>query len=241
MDHVDAQTLKNCYDDFDTRWSAYTQIFGRLRELAVLPSWTQQQFDESTLFVDGLVSQMNADYDDITIAKVYEFVKEQRQQANWPAPRFNGKPRPTALELARNVFLFVGGLWEKATTPGLSDNPPLIEFGLLLGCRPLPDSDELRVLLSDEHTLVRRALKASALPPVEHDVPATVAPSHQQKLKSRDKQIKLLCKTHKLAGKWVELTQWANDDPIIKQLGLKPVTKHIARNVMISPQRRLKK
>lgn len=66
-------------------------------------------------------------------------------------------------------------------------------------------------------------------------------PTRKQKLEARDKQIKLLCKTNKLTGKWAELATRANDDPVIKQLALKPVTKHIVRNVIEPPQRRLKK
>lgn len=105
-------------------------------------------------------------------------------------------------------------------------------------------SDIRQAILDGEAQVLRLNIKGNVKGAVKHVDPgdrASAETTRQQNLKARDKQIKLLCKTHKLNGEWVRLADVANDDPTIKQLGLKPITKHIARNVMIPPQRRLKK
>jgi hypothetical protein len=70
--------------------------------------------------------------------------------------------------------------------------------------------------------------------------------SLKEKQKIRDDQIKLIYKnkrpsSEKNSSKWVKLADLANDDPKIKQLGLKPITRWIARNVIEPPHLRLDK
>ena len=172
MDHakndaLNLATLRSWYDDFDTRWRAYTQILGRLRELVVL-ELTPIEFDEQEQFVARLVEKMLLKYDRDRLHKMCEWVQEQRQQAGWLAPRLNGVVEPTALQIALYWFLFVGGVWQETKNLGLSGSPALGYFNDCLNHRPPPDPNELHVLLSEEHTIARRVLKGIALPPVEH-------------------------------------------------------------------------
>ena len=235
---IDSTTLRSWYDDFDNRWAAYTKILGRLRELAVL-QLTSKEFDEQAQFVDRLVEQMLVEYDRDGFREMCAWVQEQRQQTGWLAPRLNDIVTPTALQLELHWFLFVGGTWRETMKLGFSGKKALEYFNDCLNLRPPPDSNELHVLLSDEHTLARRALNAMAVPTIEHNGPAPRSPL-KEKQTIRDKQIKHLCKANKLAEKWAELLKLANDDPIIQGLGLNPLTYDIVVNVM-KPKRGRKK
>jgi len=66
------------------------------------------------------------------------------------------------------------------------------------------------------------------------------APLLKEMRKKRNDQIKILCKTHKLRGKWAKLTALAKSDPVITQTRLK-VTRYIVRNVIEPPHLRRKK
>ena len=62
--------------------------------------------------------------------------------------------------------------------------------------------------------------------------------SGKEKRTKRDKQIRKLCKDHKVKGEWTKLADIANDDPVIKALGLRRVTKDIARDAIVPVARR---
>ena len=237
MDRVDARALKECYDGFHKRLHTYQVVLDE-SVLCVDVQSPKKVLEEFRSGIRAETQQMSTGYDEQKFRAVEEFVAEVRQDADWPNLRCQLIRASTALDFSRQLLAFMAEAWK-------SDTRPILQIfggiGRLVKKNKFPTSYELLSLLREEHTLARRALKAMAVPPVKPDDPAPVEPSRQQKLKSRDKQIKLLCKTHNLARKWAELVKVVNDDPIIKQLGLKPVTKDIARNVMIPPQRRHKK